>query len=69
MFLDTQRTLRLFNDAPNHHIIKIFFYIVIHQPKDGTRGYKIPKSQLAYDLKLSRTNFLMESPLQPRFGS
>ena len=57
MFLDTQRTLRLFNDAPNPHIIKIFFYIVIHQPQDGTRGYKIPKSQLAYDLKLSRTNF------------
>jgi len=54
---DFQRTLRLFNDAPNPHIIKIFFYILIHQPQDGIRGFKINKQQLQYDLKLSRTNF------------
>lgn len=57
MNFDFQRTLRLFNDAPNSHIIKIFFYILIHQPQDGTRGFKINKQQLQYDLKLSRTNF------------
>ena len=57
MIFDFQRTLRLFNDAPNPHIIKIFFYILIHQPQDGTRGFKINKQQLQYDLKLSRTNF------------
>ena len=57
MNFDFQRILRLFNDAPNSHIIKIFFYILIHQPQDGTRGFKINKQQLQYDLKLSRTNF------------
>jgi len=54
---DFQRILRLFNNAPNPHIIKIFFYILIHQPQDGIRGFKINKQQLQYDLKLSRTNF------------
>ena len=57
MNFDFQRILRLFNDAPNPHIIKIFFYLVIHQPQDGIRGLKINKQQLQYDLKLSRTNF------------
>ena len=57
MNFDFQRTLRLFNDAPNPHIIKIFFYILIHQPLDGSRGFKINKQQLQFDLKLSRTNF------------
>ena len=59
MNFDFQKTLRLFNDAPNPHIIKIFFYILIHQPSDGIRGFKINKSQLAFDLKLSRTNFFV----------
>jgi len=54
---DFQRILRLFNNAPNPHIIKIFFYILIHQPQDGIRGFKINKQQFQYDLKLSRTNF------------
>ena len=57
MIFDFQRILRLFNDAPNPHIIKIFFYILIHQPDEGIRGFKINKQQLQYDLKLSRTNF------------
>ena len=57
MIFDLQRTLRLFNDAPNPHIIKIFFYILIHQPDEGTRGFKIHKLQLQYDLKLSKTIF------------
>ena len=57
MNFDFQRILRLFNNAPNPHIIKIFFYILIHQPQDGIRGFKINKQQLQYDLKLSRTNF------------
>ena len=57
MFFDLQRTLRLFNNAPNPHIIKIFFYILIHQPQDGIRGFKINKLQLQFDLKLSRTVF------------
>lgn len=57
MFFDLQRTLRLFNNAPNPHIIKIFFYILIHQPQDGIRGFKINKRQLQFDLKLSRTVF------------
>ena len=57
MIFDLQRTLRLFNDAPNPHIIKIFFYILIHQPDEGTRGFKINKLQLQYDLKLSKTIF------------
>ena len=55
MFFDYERTLRLFNEAPNPHIIKIFFYLVINQPKDGIRGFTINKSQLQFDLKLSRT--------------
>ncbi|MBR6888046.1 MAG: hypothetical protein IKN16_06325 [Selenomonadaceae bacterium] len=55
MFFDYERTMRLFNNAPNSHIIKIFFYIVIHQPKDGILGFKIDKKQLQFDLKLSRT--------------
>jgi len=57
VIFDLQRTLRLFNDAPNPHIIKIFFYILIHQPDEGTRGFKINKLQLQYDLKLSKTIF------------
>ena len=55
MFFDYERTLRLFKNAPNPHIIKIFFYLVINQPKEDIYGYKISKSQLQSDLKLSRT--------------
>ena len=55
MFFDYERTMRLFNEAPNPHIIKIFFYLFIHQPQDGIRGFTINKSQLQFDLKLSRT--------------
>ena len=55
MFFDYERTLRLFNNAPNPHIIKIFFYIVINQPKEGIYGFKINKLQLQFNLKLSRT--------------
>ena len=57
MLFDDQRTLRLFIDAPNSHIFKIFFWIAFHQPQNGTHGYKITKSQIAYDLKLGRTVF------------
>ena len=57
MIFDDRRTLRTINDAPDDHIIKIFFYLAFHQPDDGTRGYVIDKTQLQYDLKLGRTNF------------
>ena len=55
MFFDDERTLRIINDAPNAHIIKIFFWLAFHQPQDGIYGYKITKSQLAGDLNLGRT--------------
>lgn len=59
MIFDDRRTLRTINDAPDDHIIKIFFYLAFHQPEDGTRGYVIDKTQLQYYLKLGRTNFLV----------
>ena len=59
MIFDDRRTLRTINDAPDDHIIKIFFYLAFHQPNDGTRGYVIDKTQLQLDLKLGRTNFLV----------
>ena len=59
MIFDYIRTLRTINDAPDDHIIKIFFYLAFHQPEDGTRGYVIDKTQLQFDLKLGRTNFLV----------
>ena len=55
MIFDDERTLRIINDAPNAHIVKIFFWMAFHQPQDGIYGYKITKSQLAGDLKLGRT--------------
>ena len=57
MIFDDIRTLRTINDAPEPEILKIFFYLAFHQPQDGITGYKIEKSQLNYDLKLSRTKF------------
>jgi len=59
MIFDDRRTLRTIEDAPDDHIIKIFFYLAFHQPDDGIRGYQIDKTQLQYDLKLGRTNFLV----------
>ena len=59
MIFDDRRTLRTINDAPDDHIIKIFFYLAFHQPDDGTHGYVIDKTQLQFDLKLGRTNFLV----------
>ncbi len=59
MIFDDRRTLRTINEAPDDHIIKIFFYLAFHQPEDGTRGYVIDKTQLQFDLKLGRTNFLV----------
>jgi len=55
MIFDDERTLRIINNAPNAHIVKIFFWLAFHQPQDGIYGYKITKSQLAGDLKLGRT--------------
>ena len=57
MIFDDERTLRTINDAPNSHIVKIFFYLAFHQPQDGIRGFQIEKSHLAYDLKFGRTVF------------
>ena len=57
MIFDDERSLRTINNAPNPHIIKIFFYLAFHQPQDGIRGYEINKKELQYDLKLSRTVF------------
>ena len=59
MFFDDRRTLRTIEDATDDHIIKIFFYLAFHQPQDGTKGYVIDKTQLQFDLKLGRTNFLV----------
>lgn len=59
MFFDDRRTLRTIEDAPDDHIIKIFFYLAFHQLQDGIRGYQIDKTQLQFDLKLGRTNFLV----------
>ena len=59
MIFDDRRTLRTINEAPDDHIIKIFFYLAFHQPQDGIRGYVIDKTQLQFDLKLGRTNFLV----------
>ena len=52
MIFDIERTLRIINEAPNPHIIKIFFYLVL------IYGYVIDKIQLQHDLNLGRTNFL-----------
>lgn len=57
MIFDDERTLRTINNAPNSHIVKIFFYLAFHQPKEGIHGYISSKPQLAYDLKLGRTVF------------
>ena len=46
MIFDDRRTLRTIEDAPDDHIIKIFFYLAFHQPDDGIRGYQIDKTQL-----------------------
>ena len=59
MIFDDERTLRTINDAPDDHIIKIFFYLAFHQPQDGIRGFQVDKKQLQFDLKLGRTNFLV----------
>ena len=59
MIFDDVRTLRTINDAPDDHIIKIFFYLAFHQPQDGIRGFQVDKKQLQFDLKLGRTNFLV----------
>ena len=57
MVFDDSRTLRTINNAPNSHIIKIFFYLAFHQPNDGIHGFRINKKQLQFDLKLGRTVF------------
>ena len=57
MVFDDSRTLRTINDAPNSHIIKIFFYLAFHQPNEGIHGFRINKKQLQFDLKLGRTVF------------
>lgn len=58
MFFDDIHVLRTINDAPNPHIIKIFFYLAFHQPDSGIHGFQIEKSQLQANLKLGRTIFL-----------
>ena len=59
MIFDDRRSLRTIEDAPDDHIIKIFFYLAFHQSQDGIRGFVIDKTQLQFDLKLGRTNFLV----------
>ena len=56
MIFDDRRSLRTIEDAPDDHIIKIFFYLAANQPQDGIRDYVIDKTQLQFDLK---TNFLV----------
>lgn len=55
MIFDDERMIRIIKDAPNAHIVKIFFYLAFHQPQDGIYGYKITKPEIAGDLKLGRT--------------
>ena len=55
MFFDEFRTIRTINEAPNDFTIKIFLYLAVNQPADGIYGYRINKTQLQYDLKLSKT--------------
>lgn len=57
MFFDDSRTMRTINNAPNSHIIKIFFYLAFNQPQEGIRGFRVNKKQLQFDLKLGRTVF------------
>lgn len=57
MFFDEIRTLRTIDEAPNDFTIKIFLYLAMKQPNEGTRGYEIDKTQLQFDLKLSKTKF------------
>ncbi|MBR5914588.1 MAG: hypothetical protein IKZ58_09560 [Selenomonadaceae bacterium] len=57
MVFDDNRTLRTINDAPNSHVIKIFFYLAFHQPNEGIHGFRVSKKQLQFDLKLGRTVF------------
>ena len=57
MVFDEIRTLRTIEEAPNDFTIKIFLYLAMNQPNDGIRGYKIDKTQLQFDLKLTRTIF------------
>ena len=59
MIFDDRRTLRTIEEAPNPNILKIFFYLAFNQPQDGIRGFQIDKTQLQFDLKLGRTNFLV----------
>lgn len=57
MIFDEIHTLRTINEAPNDFTVKFFLYIAVNQPQDGIKGYTIEKSQLNYDLNLSRTKF------------
>lgn len=57
MIFDDRRTLRTVNNATDSNCIKIFLYLAFHQPQEGIRGYVIDKTQLNFDLKLSRTKF------------
>ena len=57
MIFDEIRTLRTIEEAPNDFTIKIFLYLAMKQPNEGTRGYEIDKTQLQYDLKLGKSTF------------
>ena len=57
MIFDDIRTLEKINEAPNDFTIKMFLYLAMKQPQDGICGYRIEKSQLQYDLQLSKTKF------------
>jgi len=57
MIFDDIRTLEKINEAPNDFTIKMFLYLAMKQPQDGITGYRIEKSQLQYDLQLSKTKF------------
>ena len=57
MTFEINRMQNLIQEAPNSHIVKLFFYLAFHQPQDGIYGFETTKYQLIEDLKLCRTVF------------
>lgn len=52
MIFDDERLIHIIKDAPNGSELKIFYFIAHNQPKEGIRGYRTTKIQLAIDLNL-----------------
>lgn len=56
MILDfDERIFRLFNEAPNSHVVNLFLYIAVNQPKDSIYGFRATKIRLQEALHMNRT--------------